>query len=173
MSDGRTEERRAGTVTAARVLTPEEALEYYGDMVLRTAFSLVKNPADAEDMAQEVFLTLVQRQPAFESPEHQKAWLLRATINRCKSHFRSAWQRRTEGLDETLAAPFTPAESGVLAAVEALPLKYRQVVYLHYIEGYSTGEIARLLGRSQNTVLSQLSRARAKLKDQLEGEWEA
>ena len=163
------QEGRAGTMTAAQVLTPEQALEYYGDMVVRTAFGVVKNMADAEDMAQDVFLTLVQRQPAFESPEHQKAWLLRATINRCKSHFRSAWQRRTEGLDETLPA-FTPEESGVLEAVAALPMKYRQVVYLHYIEGYSTAEIARLLDRSQNTVLSQLSRARAKLKDQLEGE---
>ena len=149
------QEGRAGTMTAAQVLTPEQALEYYGDMVVRTAFGLVKNMADAEDMAQDVFLTLVQRQPAFESPEHQKAWLLRATINRCKSHFRSAWQRRTEGLDETLPA-FTPEESGVLEAVAALPMKYRQVVYLHYIEGYSTAEIARLLDRSQNTVLSQL-----------------
>ena len=160
-------------MTAAQVLAPDQALEYYGDMVLRTAFGLVKNLADAEDVAQEVFLTLVQRQPAFESPEQHKAWVLRASINRCKSHFRRAWQRRTEGLDENLTAPFTPAESGVLEAVAALPMKYRQVVYLHYIEGYSTGEIARLLGRSQNTVLSQLSRARAKLKEQLEGEWEA
>lgn len=159
-------------MAAAAVLSAEQALEYYGDMVLRTAFGLVKNQADAEDMAQDVFLALVQKAPAFESAEHQKAWLLRATINRCKSHFRSAWQRHSAPLDDTLAQPFTPEEEGVLDAVRALPMKYRQVVYLHYIEGYSTGEIARLLGLNQNTVLSQLSRARAQLKNALKGGFE-
>ena len=171
MQDRSLQEGRAGTMTAAQVLTPEQALEYYGDMVVRTAFGLVKNMADAEDMAQDVFLTLVQRQPAFESPEHQKAWLLRATINRCKSHFRSAWIRRSAPLDEHLSTPFTPAENTVLDAVAALPMKYRQVIYLHYIEGYSTAEIAALLDSKQNTVLSQLSRGRALLKDTLKGEF--
>ena len=157
---------------AAAVLAPEEAVEAYGPLVLRTAYTLVKNPQDAEDIAQEVFLSLVKNAPAFESPEHQKAWLLRCAINRCKSHFRSAWQRRTGPLDEGLAAPFTPEEAGVVEAVAKLPLKYRQVIYLHYVEGYSTAEIAGLLGLNQNTVLSQLSRGRALLKTALKGDFE-
>ena len=69
--------------------TPEEAVEQFGDTVFRAAFGLVKNPQDAEDIAQEVFLNLVRHAPRFDSAEHQKAWLLRCTINRCKSHFRS------------------------------------------------------------------------------------
>ena len=148
-------------------LSAEAAVERFGDTVLRAAFGLVKNPQDAEDIAQEVFLNLVRHAPEFESAEHQKAWLLRCTINRCKSHFRSAWVRRTAPLEEHLCAAFTPEESTVLDAVAALPLKYRQVIYLHYIEGYSTAEIAALLGTKQNTVLSQLSRGRALLKDKL------
>ena len=156
---------------ADRVLTPEEALEHYGPLVLRTAFGLVKNLQDAEDIAQEVFLTLLKKAPAFEGPCHQQAWLLRCTINRCKSHFRSVWQSRTDGLDESLSVPFTPAESEVLRAVGDLPMKYRQVIYLHYIQGYSTAEIAKLLGRGQNTVLSQLARGRALLKKTLKGEF--
>ena len=156
---------------ADRVLTPEEALEHYGPLVLRTAFGLVKNLQDAEDIAQEVFLTLLKKAPAFEGPGHQQAWLLRCTINRCKSHFRSAWVRRSAPLDEHLSTPFTPAENTVLDAVAALPMKYRQVIYLHYIEGYSTAEIAALLGLKQNTVLSQLSRGRALLKDTLKGDF--
>lgn len=152
-------------------LSAEAAVERFGDTVFRAAFGLVKNPQDAEDIAQEVFLNLVRHAPEFESAEHQKAWLLRCTINRCKSHFRSAWVRRTAPLEEHLSAPFTPEESTVLDAVAALPLKYRQVIYLHYIEGYSTAEIAALLGTKQNTVLSQLSRGRALLKDTLKGDF--
>lgn len=150
----------------------EAALETHGALVLRTAFGLLKNMQDAEDVAQEVFLSLLRAAPSFESEEHQKAWLLRATINRCRSVFRSAWRQRSVPLSENLAAPFTPEESAVLEAVGALPLKYRQVVYLHYIEGYTSAEIAQLLGSRQNTVLSQLSRARALLKAALKGEWD-
>lgn len=156
---------------AQQVLTPEQAVEFYGPLVLRTAFGLVKNMQDAEDIAQEVFLSLFKNAPPFEGPEHQKAWLLRCAINRCKSHFRSAWQRRTTALDETLSTPFTPEETGVVEAVAKLPLKYRQVIYLYYVEGYSTAELARLLELNQNTVLSQLARGRALLKTALKGEF--
>ena len=158
-------------LAADRELTPEEAVEHYGPLVLRTAFGLVKNMQDAEDIAQEVFLTLLKKDPAFDGPDHQQAWLLRCTINRCKSHFRSVWQSRTDGLDETLSIPFTPAESEVMKAVRDLPMKYRQVIYLHYIQGYSTAEIAKLLELNQNTVLSQLARGRAMLKKTLKGEF--
>lgn len=151
--------------------TPEAAVEQFGNTVFRAAFGLVKNPQDAEDIAQEVFLNLVRHAPRFDSAEHQKAWLLRCTINRCKSHFRSVWQSRTDGLDETLSIPFTPAESEVMKAVGDLPMKYRQVIYLHYIQGYSTAEIAKLLELNQNTVLSQLARGRAMLKKTLKGEF--
>ena len=153
------------------VLTPEDAVEVYGPAVLRTAYGLLKNMADAEDVAQEVFLNLVKTAPEFESAQHQKAWLLRCAINRCKSHFRSAWIRRTAPLEESLAVPFSPEESTVMAAVMDLPVKYRQVIQLHYIEGYSTAEIAQILQSKQNTVISQLARGRAMLKETLKGEF--
>ena len=149
----------------------EEVLERYAATVFAAAYAMVKNKEDAEDIAQEVFLTLLKKDPAFDGPDHQQAWLLRCTINRCKSHFRSVWQSRTDGLDETLSIPFTPAESEVMKAVGDLPMKYRQVIYLHYIQGYSTAEIAKLLELNQNTVLSQLARGRAMLKKTLKGEF--
>lgn len=149
----------------------EQTLDVFGDMVFRAAFGMVKNQQDAEDIAQEVFLTLVKKTPVFESREHQKAWLLRATINRCKSHLTSAWMRRRRDLEDTLPSPFTAQENIVLDAVAALPLKYRQVVYLHYIEGYTSVEIGKLLNINPNTVLSQLSRARTQLKEALKGEF--
>lgn len=152
-------------------LSLEQSLDFFGDMVFRTAFGMVKNRQDAEDIAQEVFLTLVRKNPNFENQEHQKAWLLRATINRCKSHLTSAWIRRWQELEDSLPCPFTPQENIVLDAVSHLPLKYRQVVYLHYIEGYTSAEIGALLKINPNTVLSQLSRARTRLKEALKGEF--
>lgn len=151
----------------------QEILDQYGDMVFRTAYTMVKNPHDAEDIAQDVFVSLVRVQPKFESDEHQKAWLLRVTINRSKSFLRSAWQQRTQGLPDTLPdAAFTPGESTVLEAVEKLPEKYRQVVYLYYVEGYSSAELAKLLRLPQNTVLSRMARARKQLAKMLEGEFD-
>lgn len=132
-----------------------------------------ENKEDAEDIAQEVFISYVKAKPAFESAEHEKAWLLRVTINRCKSFFRSAWQRKTTGLEDDFPdTPFTPDETAVVEAVNRLPKKYRQVIYLYYIEGYATGEIAAILEMPQNTVLSQLARARKLLKTALKGEFD-
>ena len=151
----------------------ETVLERYADLVLRTALGLVKNRADAEDIAQDVFVSLVRAQPRFESEEHCRAWLIRVTINRCKSFFRSAWQSRTQGMEEEFPdASFTPAESTVTQAVNALPEKYRRVVVLYYIGGYSTAEIAALCALPQNTVLSQLSRARGLLRKSLKGDFD-
>ena len=70
-----------------------EVLDQYGDMVFRTAYAMVKNTHDAEDIAQDVFVSLVRTHPVFVSAEHQKAWLLRVTINRSKSFLRSAWHQ--------------------------------------------------------------------------------
>ncbi len=151
----------------------EEVLERYASTVFNAAYSMVKNREDAEDIAQDVFLSYVKAKPAFESAEHEKAWLLRVTINRCKSFFRSAWQKKTTALAEDFpAASFTADELSVTEAVNRLPKKYRQVIYLYYIEGYATGEIASILSIPQNTVLSQLSRARKMLKKALGGDFD-
>ena len=96
----------------------EEVLERYAATVFAAAYAMVKNKEDAEDIAQEVFISYVKAKPAFESAEHEKAWLLRVTINRCKSFFRSAWQRKTTGLEDDFPdPPFTPDETAVVEAV--------------------------------------------------------
>lgn len=155
---------------AAVCASAEEVLERYASTVFHAAYTMVKNREDAEDIAQDVFLSYVQNKPLFESAAHERAWLLRVTINRCKSFFRSAWQRKTTALEEDFPdTPFTVDEIAVVEAVNRLPKKYRQVIYLYYIEGYATGEIASILSIPQNTVLSQLSRARKLLKTALKG----
>ena len=95
-----------------------ELLQKYSSMVLRIAFSNVKNLQDAQDIAQEVFISVLTKRPQFDSEEHEKAWLIRVTINRCKNHVKSFWNRHTEGLSENLS--YLPKEeTGVMQAVLA------------------------------------------------------
>ncbi len=145
---------------------PEAILEKYGDMVFKAAFSLTKNRQDAEDAAQEAFISLMQSAPEFESEEHQKAWLLRVVTNKCKSLFRTVWHSRTQAIEENTASfEMTTDERGVVDAVNSLSQKYKEVVYLYYIEGYSAKEIASILNTTQNTVLSRMARARHMLQN--------
>ena len=140
--------------------------EEYASTLLRVAFAQMKNRSDAEDMAQEALLRYMEKAPAFDGPEHEKAWLIRVVINLCHNRRNTAWFRKTEPLDESIPA-LEPEETGVLEAVMALPEKYRTVIHLYYYEGYSVAGVAELLGKNQNTVLSQLSRARKLLRARL------
>ena len=145
-----------------------ELLQKYSAMVVRIAFSNVKNMDDAQDIAQDVFMSLLTKRPQFESTEHEKAWLIRVTINRSKNHVKSFWNRRTEGLTEDISY-LPPEENGVMTAVLALPQNYRNVIHLYYYEGYSINEIAELLHKKPATVGTWLARGRAALKVALKG----
>ena len=108
-----------------------------------------ENPADTEDIFQNVFLKYVLSPVVFESPEHEKAWLIRVTINACKDLVKSFFRSCTVPLEELLdqPAPLSEEHREVLEAVLALPQKYRDAVYLHYYEGYTAAEIGKLLGK--------------------------
>ena len=158
-------------VSLARDETADVLLDRYGNMILRLAFSCMKNIPDAEDVLQDVLVKILEKAPVFESEEHRKAWLIRVTVNICRSRLRSPWRRHKE-LEETDAAA---AEENwlegniVLDAVMALPDKYREVIHLFYYEDYSVGQIAALLGKKESTVRSLMFRARAILKEKLKG----
>ena len=147
----------------------ERVVNEYATMLLRVAYSQLNNRAEAEDTVQEVLLKYMEKAPIFQSEEHEKAWLLRVTINHCKNHLASAWFRKRAGLGEGIPAPDN-AGLGEDSAVAALPAKYRAVVHLYYFEGYSTKEIAEILHSRPNTVSSRLSRARALLAKALKEE---
>ena len=146
-----------------------EAVELYGDTVFRLAYSYLKNRADAEDVMQETLLKLYVEPKDFESPDHEKHWLLRVAANECRKLLRSPWRRRTGPLGQAAeAAVFDrPAQSELFRQVMALPPKYRVPLYLYYYEELTTQEIADALGRSPSTVRTQLSRAREQLKSLL------
>ena len=147
----------------------ERVVNEYATMLLRVAYSQLNNRAEAEDAVQEVLLKYMEKAPVFQSEEHEKAWLLRVTVNHCKNHLASAWFRKRADLDEGIPA-LDNEELEVVSAVAALPAKYRAVVHLYYFEGYSTKEISEILHSRPNTVSSRLSRARALLAKALKEE---
>lgn len=148
------------------------AIGQYGDMVRRLCLVHLKNPVDTEDIFQNVFLKYVLSPVVFESPEHEKAWLIRVTLNACKDLVKSFFRSRTVPLEELLdqPAPLSEEHREVLEAVLALPPKYRDAVYLHYYEGYTAAEIGKLLGKNTNTVYTLLTRARERLRETLGGD---
>ena len=85
--------------------TVERAIGQYADMVRRLCMLHLKNEADTEDIFQTVFLKYALDTTDFASPDHEKAWLLRVTINACKDLRRSLFRRRTVPLDALEALP--------------------------------------------------------------------
>ena len=140
----------------------------WGDMVWRLALARTASVPDAEDVFQEVFLRYFRHEDRFESNEHRKAWLIRCTVNRCKSVMASPWRKRTVPLETAEEIGVEDDYREVYAAVLSLPAKYRAVIHLHYFEGLSVTEIAQMLQVAEGTVKSQLSRGRALLRDMLE-----
>ncbi len=141
-------------------------IEKYSDMLIRICFSYMKSMNDAEDLAQEVFIKLMEKRPVFENENHEKAWLIRVAINLSKNRLKTAWFRKTLPLDE-ISYSFTPNENSVMSAVLKLPAKYRGIILLYYFEEYTIAEIAGLLGHKESTIGSQLHRARKLLKSSL------
>lgn len=150
------------------------AFRNYCNTVLRTVYNIVHSYSEAEDITQEVFLKLHENPQNFESETHLKAWLLRSAINRAKNYHKSFRVKMVSPIDETnencFAQDFTPEENELLEKVRNLPAKYSLVIYLYYYEGYSVKEIADMIGKSKNTVNSQLQRGREKLKMEIEEE---
>lgn len=144
------------------------AVTAYSRMLLRLAMTRLPSSADAEDVVQEVFLKLLTARPQFRDAEHEKAWLIRATLHRACDMARSA-ERRNLPLEAAEAVPGgeLPEPSPVLSAVQALPAKYSAVIHLYYYEGYSIKEISQLLRLPVPTVGTRLSRGRERLRELL------
>lgn len=145
----------------------EEIVREHADMIYRIALQNVKNPDDASDIFQEVCLSLLTKNAPLSDDVHIKNWLIRVTINKCKNFRKSLWQNKIEPIENHLELASHQDES-VMEEIYSLPKNYRNVIYLYYYEEYTIGEIASILGKSQNTVNSQLQRARKKLKKILE-----
>ena len=145
-----------------------QVVERWGDMVYRLALARTANVPDAEDVFQEVFLRFFRHEDRFANDEHRKAWLIRCTVNRCKSLLASPWRKRTVPLETAEEVGVEDDYREVYSAVLSLPAKYRAVIHLHYFEGLSVAEMAQTLNVPEGTVKSQLSRGRALLREILQ-----
>lgn len=153
----------------------DDAVRRYADMVYRLAMLNTRDKYEAEDVFQEVFLKLFNHQESISSEEHLKAWLIRVTVNQCRSLAVTVWNKRRVSLD---AVPETAVEdekedySEVYEAVKELPDKYREVIHLFYYEELQIKEIAAILDRNEATIKTQLARGRQLLNDKLKGAFE-
>ena len=158
----------------AHTLSGEEMAGLYRRrfrMVYQICMVLMKNVPDAEDAAQNVFRRVMERGEPFRDPEHEKAWLIVTARNECKNQLKHWWRTRRAGEEalDTLVWE-QPRDREVWEQVAALPKPHRLVLYLYYYQGYTTGEIADMLGENPSTVRSRLAAARKKLKLRLEEE---
>ena len=146
-------------------------LDDYGDMILRLAYSYMKNMHDAEDIVQEVFIQLLKNIDIFENNDHKKSWLICVTRNICKNKLKSSWFKKKE---ELIEMPYYDEykDTTVLDAVMKLPVKYREIIFLYYYEGYKTAEISEITNQKESTVRSLLHRARNILKKSLKEEYD-
>ena len=151
----------------------EELYEKYANDVLRVSYFYLGDRQRAEDVCQDVFVRLMTNAPDLQEG-HEKAWLLKVALNRCRDLWRGAWLKRV-----TLGSPafeLVPApddhqrredEEAMMSAVHALPPTFRETILLYYYQGYGIGEIAKMLDLPEGTISSRLSRGRKKLEELL------
>ncbi|MCQ2465212.1 MAG: sigma-70 family RNA polymerase sigma factor [Oscillospiraceae bacterium] len=148
-----------------------QTVEKYSDNIYRIALVHTSNESDAKDVVQDTFLkyvTYLKKGGTFNSDEHEKAWLIRVTLNRCTDLKRSWVSKSSEISDEILPpVEFRSSDNDVLDAVNKLPEKYKNVIHLFYFEDYSLNEICVILKMNLNTVKTNLSRGRSILRKSL------
>lgn len=146
----------------------DEIIEKYGDMVTRICIMNLRNSEDAKDCFQDVFIKLYHHD-TFESQEYLKAWLIRVTMNTCKDYQRKFY-KPIINIDEVILS--NPQEELILLPVLlTMKDKYKNILYLHYYEGYKVQEISNILHIKENTVKSRLKRGREILRIKLGDEY--
>ncbi len=150
----------------------KRAVDRYADTVRRICLLYLKNYHDTEDIFQNVFLKYCLYNKEFQNDEHEKAWIIRVTVNACKDFLKSFYHKNIMPVEaiQDMAVNADNDQSFVLEAVLSLPQKYKDTVYLFYYEGYTASEISKITGKKENTIYTFLARARKLLKEMLGGE---
>lgn len=142
--------------------------------VYKLALVLLGSVADAEDVAQTVFLKVWEKNPKFKDADHETAWLLTTTRNQCRDLQKSAFRKKRASLEDApeKSIPLkSDIDNELWQALQSLPEKYRIVLYLHYYEGYPLKDLSILLGRGISTLQTQLATGRKLLKEGLSDMW--
>lgn len=165
----------AGESGGSDMASFEELYEKYATDVLRVSYFYLGDHQKAEDVCQDVFVRLMTNAPQLEAGR-EKAWLLKVALNRCRDLWRGAWIKRVvlgSPVFEMIPAPDNSErkddEEAMMTAIHELPAPFREVILLHYYQGYAINEIAEMMGLPEGTISSRLSRGRKKLEAILEG----
>ena len=147
-----------------------ELYDKYATDVLRMCYFYLADRQKAEDVCQDVFVRLITTNPDLQEGR-EKSWLLKVAMNRCRDLWRGAWLKRV-----VLGSPMyelTPApdeygkmaeEQAMMSAINQLPAMFREVILLHYYQGYGIAEISDMMDLPEGTISSRLSRGRKKLE---------
>lgn len=142
----------------------------YASDIIRVSYFYLGDRGKAEDVCHDAFVSLFVNRPALE-PGHEKTWLLKVAMNRCRDIWRSAWVRRVisgSPAFEMIPAPDTLGKhmekAEVLQAVHSLPADFREIFILYHYQGYGISEISGILNLPEGTISSRLSRGRKKLE---------
>ncbi len=149
----------------------EEVFQAYGNMLYRIAFVMMKNAFDAEDVVQDTLIKYMEHLESgksFETEEHRKAWLIRVNSNLCKNRLRFYKNHPKISVEQLSRYYEKEEDTALMDSLMLLPSKYREVLLLHYVEGYQGREIAGMLGLSESAVRKRLERGREKLRRILE-----
>ncbi|KUO58675.1 MAG: RNA polymerase subunit sigma-24 [Gracilibacter sp. BRH_c7a] len=146
--------------------------DLYGRLLFKISMIYLGNKDDAEEAMQEAFYRLLHKSPQFYDAEHEKAWLIRTTVNFCKDILRSAWHKRVEKMEDIEKYYDSPQDLDIIREILKLPVKYKTVIHLYYFEDYSVKQIAEILNLKESAVKMRLQRGRQLLKIELEGEEE-
>ncbi|MEK3934834.1 sigma-70 family RNA polymerase sigma factor [Sporosarcina sp. FSL W7-1349] len=158
----------------------EKIIDEHGEHLIRLAYFYVRDRETAKDIVQEVFITLYEKVD-YEEQGKLRAYLTTMTANRCKDHLRSwsfrnlqfnkDWMERIHIQQDPLILQEEKADIAI--AILELPIKYREIILFYYYEECTMKEIAQLLGISENTVKTRMTKARKLLKKELQSDyWE-
>ncbi|OLS38479.1 hypothetical protein BTR25_14850 [Bacillus sp. MRMR6] len=157
---------------AVKVLMKE-----YGEEIKRLIYTYTKSWSSADDLSQEVFVSVYLHLDKFERKSYIRSWIYSIAINRCKDYLKS-WHYRNMQLLEKLplgkAASATEipehhllmedASREMMQRIFSLPIKYRELIILYYYKELSVKEISELLQLSESVIKTRLHRGREKLR---------
>jgi RNA polymerase sigma-70 factor, ECF subfamily len=157
-----------------------ELMNHYGSSVLHLAYSYVRNRQTAEDLTQEIFIKCYEKLNTFNENSSLQTWLYKISVNHCKDYLKSWHYRKIyvsnlfvpllRSQDDSPEVHFMKKTENeeLINNVLKLPVKYREVIFLHYFQDLSQKEISLICDINLNTVKSRLSRAKELLKNSIE-----
>ncbi len=143
-------------------------MDKYSSMLFRICYCILCDRQDSEDALQETFLKYLTKAPEFENAEHEKAWLIRVATNISKNMLVLRLRRRNLDAVELNNVGIEDEDMYVFEAILALPVKYKIVMTLYYVEGYKVNDVAEITGITPETVRKRLQKGRELLKNELE-----